>query len=236
MTKPMMDLRALAEKRADTDLLRERIDPCGGRFTAERLAQRNGSCGPPTYSSAGDPGWQRRATDPPFAHRFLLPIMSRAPALRRDGADGGDPRQAYVHDVSTRSMDDLVQAMGRTGVSRNQVSRLCEEIDERADAFLTRPIEGSAYAPTALSLDRRHQSQGASGRADRQRCGYARHGVNTDGRREVLGMAIGASEAEPFWTEFLRDLVRRGLSGVRLVISDAHEGIKAATARVLSTT
>ena len=61
-------------------------------------------------------------------------------------------------------------------------------------------------------------------------------GVNTDGRREVLGMAIGASEAEPFWTEFLRDLVRRGLSGVKLVISDAHEGIKAATARVLSTT
>ncbi|ORE91092.1 transposase for insertion sequence element IS1081 [Stappia sp. 22II-S9-Z10] len=61
-------------------------------------------------------------------------------------------------------------------------------------------------------------------------------GVNTDGRREVLGMAIGASEAEPFWTEFLRDLVRRGLSGVKLVVSDAHEGIKAATARVLSTT
>lgn len=61
-------------------------------------------------------------------------------------------------------------------------------------------------------------------------------GVNTDGRREVLGMAIGASEAEPFWTEFLPDLVRRGLSGVKLVISDAHEGIKAATARVLSTT
>ncbi|SHF98188.1 Transposase, Mutator family [Loktanella atrilutea] len=61
-------------------------------------------------------------------------------------------------------------------------------------------------------------------------------GVNTDGRREVLGMAIGASEVEPLWTKFLRDLVRRGLSGVKLVISDAHEGIKAATARVLSTT
>lgn len=169
MTKPMMDLRALVEKSADTDLLCEMIGfaaerlmelevgirtgaDCGER-SAERLAQRNGDRGRSTHASTGDPGWQRRATDPPSAHRFLLPIISRAPALRREGADGGDPRQAYVHGVSTRSMDDLVQAMGGTGVSRSQVSRLCEEIDERVDAFLTRPIEGSAHTPTALSLD-----------------------------------------------------------------------------------
>ena len=129
-------------------------------------------------------------------------------------------------------MDDLVQAMGGTGVSRSQVSRLCEEIDERVDAFLTRPIEGEwPY----LWIDANFLKVRQGGRIVSVAVTLA-VGVNTDGRREVLGMAIGASEAEPFWTEFLRDLVRRGLTGVKLVISDAHEGIKAATARVLSTT
>ena len=141
-------------------------------------------------------------------------------------------QEAYVHGVSTRAMDDLVQAMGGTGVSKSQVSRLCEDIDERVDAFLARPIEGEwPY----LWIDATYLKVRQNGRIVSVAATIA-VGVNTDGRREVLGMAIGASEAEPFWTDFLCGLVRRGLSGVKLVISDAYEGIKAATARVLSTT
>ena len=141
-------------------------------------------------------------------------------------------QEAYVHGISTRSMDDLVQAMGGTGVSKSQVSRLCEDIDERVDAFLARPIEGEwPY----LWIDATYLKVRQNGRIVSVAATIA-VGVNMDGRREVLGMAVGASEAEPFWTGFLRGLVRRGLSGVKLVVSDAHEGIKVATARVLSTT
>lgn len=129
-------------------------------------------------------------------------------------------------------MDDLVQAMGGSGISKSQVSRLCEEIDERVDTFLTRPIDGEwPY----LWIDATYLKVRQGGRIVSVAVTIA-VGVNTDGRREVLGMSIGPSEAETFWTGFLRGLVRRGLSGVKLVISDAHEGIKAATARVLSTT
>ena len=129
-------------------------------------------------------------------------------------------------------MDDLVQAMGGTGISKSQVSRLCEEIDEWVDAFLTRPIDGEwPY----LWIDATYLKVRQGGRIVSVAVTIA-VGVNMDGRREVLGMAIGPSEAETFWTEFLRDLVRRGLRGVKLVISDAHEGIKASVARVLNTT
>ena len=129
-------------------------------------------------------------------------------------------------------MDDLVQAMGGTGISKSPVSRLCEEIDERVDAFLTRPIDGEwPY----FWIDATYLKVRQGGRIVSVAVTIA-VGVNMDGRREVLGMAIGPSEAETFWTEFLRDLVRRGLRGVKLVISDAHEGIKASVARVLNTT
>ena len=115
-------------------------------------------------------------------------------------------------------MDDLVQAMGGTGISKSQVGRLCEEIDDRVDAFLTRPIEGEW---PDLWIDATCLKVHQGGRIVSVAVTIA-VGVNMDGRREVLGMAIGASEAEPFWTEVLRDLVRPGLTGVKLVISDAH--------------
>jgi transposase-like protein len=116
-----------------------------------------------------------------------------------------------------------------TGVSKSQVSRLCEEIDERVDAFLNRPIEGDwPY----LWVDATYVKVRQNGRIVPVAVIIA-VGVNSDGRREVLGMDIGPSEAEPFWTEFLRNLARRGLRGVKLVISDAHEGLKAAITRVL---
>jgi transposase-like protein len=141
-------------------------------------------------------------------------------------------QEAYVHGVSTRSVDDLVQAMGMTGISKSQVSRLCGEIDERVKTFLGRPLEGDwPY----LWLDATYVKVRQAGRIISVAVIIA-VGVNDDGRREVLGMTVGASEAETFWTEFLRSLARRGLRGVKLAISDAHEGLKAAVDKVLHAT
>jgi transposase-like protein len=136
--------------------------------------------------------------------------------------------EAYIHGVSTRSVDDLVKAMGMSGISKSQVSRLCEEIDEKVKVFLDRPIEGEwPY----LWIDATSLKVRRGGRIVSVAVIIA-VGVNTDGRREVLG----TSEAEATWTEFLRKLTRRGLRGVKLVVSDAHEGIKAAVSKVLSAT
>jgi putative transposase len=137
-----------------------------------------------------------------------------------------------VHGISTRSVDDLVRAMGMEGVSKSQVSRLCGEIDERVHAFLARPIEGEwPYLwldATYVKVRRDHRIVSVAV--------IVAVGVNTDGRRKVLGMTTGDSEAEPFWTEFLRRLRHRGLRGVKLVISDAHDGLKAAITKVLTAT
>jgi putative transposase len=141
-------------------------------------------------------------------------------------------QEAYIQGVSTRAVDDLVQAMGVSGVSKSQVSRLCADIDDRVKAFLDRPIEGER---PYLWIDATHLNVRQEGRVASVAVIVA-VGVNTDGRREILGMDIGASEAETFWTDALRKLKRRGLRGVKLVISDAHEGIKPAVSKVLSTT
>jgi putative transposase len=141
-------------------------------------------------------------------------------------------QEAYIQGVSTRSVDELVKAMGMSGISKSQVSRLCAEIDERVHAFLDRPIEGDwPY----VWIDATYVKAREAGRIVSKAVIIA-VAVNTDGVREVLGMAVGPSEAEPFWTEFLRSLTRRGLRGVKLVISDAHEGLKAAAAKVLAAT
>jgi transposase-like protein len=141
-------------------------------------------------------------------------------------------QEAYVQGVSTRSVDGLVQSFGMSGISKSQVSRLCGEIDDKINSFLDRPLEGEwPY----LWLDATYLKVREAGRIVSVAVTIAT-GVNTDGRREVLGMAIGASEAETFWTEFLRTLARRGLRGVKLVISDAHEGLKAAITKVLYAT
>jgi putative transposase len=129
-------------------------------------------------------------------------------------------------------VDELVKALGMSGVSKSQVSRLCAEIDERVKAFLDRPIEGDwPY----LWIDATYVKVRAAGRIVSVAVIVA-VGVNGDGRREVLGLDIGPSEAETFWTGFLRKLARRGLRGVKLVVSDAHEGLKAAVARTLNAT
>jgi transposase-like protein len=141
-------------------------------------------------------------------------------------------QEAYIQGISTRSVDDLVKAMGMSGISKSHVSRLCEEIDERVHAFLDQPIEGDwPY----LWIDATYVKVRQAGRIVSVAVIVA-VGVNGDGRREVLGMDIGPSEAETFWTAFLHQLARRGLRGVKLVVSDSHEGIKTAISKVLTAT
>jgi putative transposase len=141
-------------------------------------------------------------------------------------------QKAYVQGISTRSVDELVRALGMAGISKSQVSRLCEDIDAKVQSFLNRPLEGDwPY----VWLDATSVKVRQGGRIVSVAVTIA-IGVNGDGRREVLGMAIGCSEAETFWTDFLRSLARRGLRGIKLVISDAHEGLKAAISRVLNAT
>lgn len=141
-------------------------------------------------------------------------------------------QEAWINGVSTRKVDDLVQAMGMTGISRSQVSALCQDIDERVGSFLNRPIEGEwPY----LWLDATYLKVRQAGRVVSMAAIIA-CAVNSDGRREILGLSVGESEAREFWIKFLRDLRQRGLSGVKLVISDAHEGLKAAIAQVFSAT
>ena len=139
-------------------------------------------------------------------------------------------QEAWIGGLSTRKVDDLVQAMGMTGISKSQVSTLCRDIDERVGSFLSRPIEGEwPY----LWLDATYLKVRQGGRVVSVAAIIA-CGVNQDGRREILGLGLGESEAQVFWADFLRSLRQRGLQGVQLVISDAHEGLKAAIAQVFS--
>jgi putative transposase len=139
-------------------------------------------------------------------------------------------QEAWVGGVSTRRVDDLVQALGLSGISRSTVSKLCKEIDERVQAFLERPLSGEwPY----LWLDATYLRQREGGRIVSVAAIIA-VAVDTEGRREIVGLHIGPSEAETFWATFLKSLVKRGLKGAKLVVSDAHEGgLKAAIARVL---
>jgi putative transposase len=243
MTDEIMNLRTLLEKSSDADLLREMIGftaqrlmelevegktgAAYGEKSAERLVQRNG------YR---DRLWETRAGTvelhiPKLRKGSYFPAFLE-PRRLAEKALAAVVQEAYVHGVSTRSVDDLVKAMGMTGISKSQVSRLCEEIDDKVKVFLSRPIEGDwPY----LWIDATYVKVRESGRIVSVAVTVA-VGVNSDGRREVLGMSIGPSEAETFWTEFLRQLARRGLRGVKLVISDAHEGIKAAISKVLHAT
>jgi putative transposase len=141
-------------------------------------------------------------------------------------------QEAWIGGISTRRVEELVQAMGLSGISKSQVSKLCKDIDERVNAFLERPIEGEwPY----LWLDATYLKAREGGRIVSIAAIIA-VAVNTDGRREIVGLGLGPSEAEPFWSSFLKSLVKRGLKGVKLVISDAHDGLRHAITRVLGAT
>ena len=141
-------------------------------------------------------------------------------------------QEAWIGGVSTRRVDDLVQAMGLNGISKSTVSKLCKDIDERVGEFLNRPLTGKwPY----VWLDATYLKQRQGGRIVSVAAIIA-VAANTDGRREIIGLGVGPSEAETFWMDFLRSLRARGLDGVKLVISDAHSGLKAAISKVFEAT
>jgi transposase-like protein len=240
MTDEMMSLRTLLEKSADADLLREMVG-----FAAQRLMElevesltgaAHGERSPDRINHRNgyrDRDWETRAGTvelriPKLRKGSYFPAFLE-PRRMAEKALAAVIQEAYVQGVSTRSVDELVKAMGMTGISKSQVSRLCAEIDDKIGAFLDRPLEGDwPY----LWLDATYVKVRQNGRIVSVAVIVA-VAVNSDGRREVLGLTVGASEAETFWTAFLRTLARRGLRGVKLVISDAHEGLKAAVAKVL---
>jgi transposase-like protein len=139
-------------------------------------------------------------------------------------------QEAYVHGVSTRKVDELLKALSLDGMSKSEVSRICAELDPLVEAFRTRPLTGEH---PYVWVDATYHKVRVDGRVVSQATVVA-VGVTQTGERQVLGLDVGPSEDRAFWTAFLRSLVKRGLRGVRLVISDAHEGLKAAIATVLS--
>jgi putative transposase len=153
-----------------------------------------------------------------------------APRRRIDVALHAVIMQAYIEGVSTRRVDDLVAAMGGTGVSKSEVSRICAQLDGEIAAWRGRPLDDQPFP--YVFLDATCCKARVGGRVVSQAVVIAT-GVRADGHREVLGCAVGDSETEAFWTEFLRDLRGRGLHGVQLVVSDAHSGLTAAVGAVL---
>jgi putative transposase len=141
-------------------------------------------------------------------------------------------QEAWIGGVSTRKVEELVQAMGLSGISKSQVSKLCKDIDERVNAFLQRPLDGEWRY---LWLDATYLKVREGGRTVAVAAIIAM-AVDVEGRRQIVGLGLGPSEAEPFWAGFLKSLVKRGLKGVKLVVSDAHEGLRHAVTRVLGAT
>ena len=243
MTDDKMALLELLEKGADADLIRDML-----AFASERVMEVE------VEVAAGAPKGARTALREAYRNGYrerdwdtrVGRIDLAIPKLRKGSYFPSflEPRrtaekalvavvqEAYVHGVSTRAVDDLVKALGAGGMSKSQVSRLCAEIDTRVNAFLRRPLEGRwPY----LWLDATYLKTRENGRIV-SRAVIIAVAVNEDGKREVLGVAVGPSEAEPFWTEFLRSLADRGLRGVKLVIADDHKGLRAAARRVLNAT
>ena len=193
--------------------------------TDARTTQRNGTRDKLVTTAAGD----LTVKIPKVRTGSFFPALL-SPRRRIDVALHAVVMQAYVEGVSTRRVDDLVVAMGGTGISKSEVSRICAQLDAEVAIWRTRTLDHLAFP--YVFLDATYCKVRLNGRVVSQAVVIAT-GVSADGRREVLGCATGDSETEAFWTEFLRDLRDRGLTGVQLVISDAHSGLVNAVAAVL---
>ena len=195
-----------------------------GERSEDRLTHRNGYRGRRWDTRAGEielaiPKLRRGSYFPTFLE----------PRKRSERALVAVVQEAYVAGVSTRKVDQVVESLGLR-VSKSEVSRVCEGLDEQVEAFRGRPLEGRY---PYLWLDAKVEKVRAGGRVVRK-CLVIAHAVHESGRREVIGLDVGECETEAFWTDFLRGLVARGLVGVQLAVSDAHQGLKAAIAKVLS--
>lgn len=194
--------------------------------TPERTTQRNGTRDKVVATTAGD----LTVKIPKTRTGSFFPTLL-APRRRIDVALHAVIMEAYVHGVSTRKVDDVVEALGVTsGISKSEVSRICAQLDADVAAWATRPLDHVAFP--YVFLDATYCKARINGRVVSQAVVIAT-GVSADGRREVLGSAVGDSETEDFWTDFLRSLRDRGLAGVQLVVSDHHRGLMNAIEAVL---
>lgn len=239
MTDDTMPLLERLQKRGGGDFLKE---------LAEAVLQRlmefevEGLVGAGRYERSDGRATHRNGYRERELETRLGTLELKIPKLRRGSYFPGflEPRktaeralvavvqEAWIQGVSTRKVDDLVQAMGMSGISKSQVSSLCKDIDERVGSFLNRRLDGEwPY----LWLDATYLKV-RDGGCVVSIAAIIAMGVNRDGRREILGLGLGPSEAATFWLGFLRGLEQRGLAGVKLVISDAHEGLKAAIRQV----
>ena len=199
-----------------------------GRYerTDQRTTHRNGSRGRLLSSKAGDVELRLLKLRQGL---FFLALLE--PRRRIDRALWAVVMEAYVHGVSTRKVDDMVAALGiDTGISKSEVSRICGELDAVVATFRDRPLGHTTFPYVFLDATYVKAHDGASVVS---KAIVIATGVTVTGDREVLGLAVGDSEDGAFWTAFLRSLRARGLAGVRLVTSDAHEGLKGAIAAVL---
>jgi putative transposase len=243
MTEDRLPLADLLSKSGDADFLRSVAESV---LQIIMEADVDGVIGAGRFERSADrQTWRNGYRDRTLETR-LGPLNLKIPKLRTGSYFPGflEPRktvekalvsviqEAWIAGVSTRRVDELVQAMGMSGISKSSVSKLCKDIDERVNAFLKRPLSGEwPY----LWLDATYLKVREGGRIVSVAAIIA-VAVTTEGKREIVGLHIGPSEAEPFWTTFLRDLAKRGLKGVKLVISDAHEGLKNAITRVVGAT
>ncbi len=203
----------------------EQIGAAKYQRTLERKTQRNG------YR---DRDWDTRVGSialaiPKLREGKYFPSFIE-PRRRAEKALLAVVQQAYIEGVSTRKVDDLLQSLGLSGMDKSQVSRACKELDDLVEEFRNRPLEDSYpyvwFDAVYLKVRQNHRIVNLAA--------VIAIGVCETGERRVLGLALGAGESEAFWSEFLRSLVGRGLKGVQLVISDSHEGLKAAITKVLS--
>jgi putative transposase len=197
--------------------------------TIDRVAHRNGHRPRVLSTKAGD----LQLGIPKFDRGSFFPEVLE-PRRRIDQAMYAVVMEAYVHGVSTRSVDKLVAALGvDTGISKSEVSRICAALDERVNAFRNRTLGHTEFPYVYLDATYVHVRDDALGQVV-SRAVVIATGITAQGGREILGVDIGDSEDATFWTGFLRSLKQRGLTGVRLVISDAHEGLKKAITKCFS--